>query len=109
MQSTAGDNELRRRHAAFALFSAVLFGISAPAAKLLLQTITPQLLAGLLYIGSGLGLSVLWLARRHNKAQAPLGRSALPWLGGAMSMRITRTFIIGTGISRRITCRRSAS
>jgi drug/metabolite transporter (DMT)-like permease len=101
MLSTAGDNELRRRHAAFALFSAVLFGISAPAAKLLLQTITPQLLAGLLYIGSGLGLSVLWLARRHNKAQAPLGRSALPWLGGAIAFGgVLAPLLLMLGLSR---------
>ncbi|HTH16677.1 MAG TPA: EamA family transporter, partial [Magnetospirillum sp.] len=47
------------RGIAFALVSAVLFGASAPLAKLLLGTMSPWLLAGLLYLGSGLGLALL--------------------------------------------------
>jgi hypothetical protein len=35
-----------------ALGSAVLFGVSAPLSKLLLGTMEPQLLAGLLYLGA---------------------------------------------------------
>jgi len=95
------NNPFRRRHAAFALFSALLFGISAPVAKLLLQTITPQLLAGLLYIGSGLGLTVLWLARRHNRVQAPLTRNALPWLCGAIAFGgVLAPLLLMLGLSR---------
>jgi drug/metabolite transporter (DMT)-like permease len=41
------------------LASATLFGISAPIAKLLLPTTSPWLLAGLLYLGAGLGLSLV--------------------------------------------------
>jgi drug/metabolite transporter (DMT)-like permease len=36
-----------------ALLSAVLFGASAPFAKLLLGAVSPQMLAGLLYLGAG--------------------------------------------------------
>jgi drug/metabolite transporter (DMT)-like permease len=39
-----------------ALGAAVLFGASTPLAKLLLDGISPWMLAGLLYLGSGLGL-----------------------------------------------------
>ena len=39
-----------------ALAAAALFGAGTPAAKLLLGTTGPWLLAGLLYLGSGLGL-----------------------------------------------------
>src|SRR2546426_11885043 len=46
-----------------ALAGAALFGASTPVAKLLLGEIQPVLLAGLLYIGSGLGLG-LWLGLR---------------------------------------------
>ena len=38
-----------------ALLSAVLFGASAPLAKLLLPQVSPMLMAGLLYLGSGAG------------------------------------------------------
>jgi drug/metabolite transporter (DMT)-like permease len=39
-----------------ALTAALLFGLGTPAAKLLLGPVDPWLLAGLLYLGSGLGL-----------------------------------------------------
>ncbi|UTP40187.1 EamA family transporter [Phenylobacterium sp. LH3H17] len=67
-----------------AMGSAALFGASTPFAKLLLGTgVSPWLLAGLLYLGSGLGLSVVHLGRRRfgiAPAEAPLRRGDLPWL-----------------------------
>lgn len=65
-----------------ALLAAILFGASTPAAKLLVGEMHPVLLAGLLYAGSGLGLS-LWLALRKERL-APLQRADLPWLAGAV-------------------------
>jgi hypothetical protein len=44
-----------RTAAAFAIGSATLFGASPPLAKLLLGQVEPLLLAGLLYLGSGMG------------------------------------------------------
>jgi drug/metabolite transporter (DMT)-like permease len=70
-----------------ALGAAVLFGASAPFAKLLLTDASPQLLAGLLYLGSGLGLSVVWLRARYSAEAAretPLTRGSLPWLVAAI-------------------------
>jgi drug/metabolite transporter (DMT)-like permease len=48
----------------FALASAILFGISTPLAKALVATVSPLLLAGLLYAGSGLGLALVIALRR---------------------------------------------
>jgi drug/metabolite transporter (DMT)-like permease len=42
-----------------ALLAAALFGASTPLAKLLLRGIDPWMLAGILYLGSGVGLAVL--------------------------------------------------
>jgi drug/metabolite transporter (DMT)-like permease len=69
-----------------ALLAAVLFGASTPLAKGLLAIVPPQILAGLLYLGSGLGLGVLWLWRRRTgkAGQAALTRRDLPWLAGAI-------------------------
>jgi len=64
-----------------ALVSALLFGAGTPAAKLLVGGIDPWLLAGVLYLGSGIGLAVLRLARG---AQTPELRSGVPWLAGAV-------------------------
>jgi drug/metabolite transporter (DMT)-like permease len=70
-----------------ALASAVLFGASTPLAKILLGSIDPWLLAGLLYLGAGFGL---WIVRQAGKAlsraraEARLSRQDLPWLAGAV-------------------------
>ena len=54
---------MRRRAIAYALLSAALFGASTPLAKLLVGAINPLALAGVLYLGSGIGLAV-WLVLR---------------------------------------------
>ncbi len=66
-----------------ALMASVLFGVSTPFAKLLLGNTPPVLLAGLLYLGSGIGLSALYLTRRTAE-EAPLTRPDLSWLVGAV-------------------------
>lgn len=76
---------IRWTGAALALASAVLFGASTPLAKLLLGSVSPWLLAGLLYLGSGLGLGLLSIIRGDQKAfESPLRPKDLPWLGGAV-------------------------
>jgi drug/metabolite transporter (DMT)-like permease len=70
-----------------ALASAVLFGMSAPLSKLLLGTVAPQLLAGLLYLGAGIGLAIVHLGRAAlgiPAPEAPLRRSDLPWLAAVV-------------------------
>lgn len=68
----------------FAIASAALFGASMPFAKLLLGAGTSAwLLAGLLYLGSGLGLGLiqlLRLVRGSVKFDASLTRADVPWL-----------------------------
>jgi drug/metabolite transporter (DMT)-like permease len=70
--------------APLALASALLFGASTPFAKLLLgDGLSPWLLAGLLYLGSGVGLSLVHLVRRGmglTAGEASLRRSDVPWL-----------------------------
>src|SRR5947209_15903669 len=73
----------------YALASAALFGISTPVAKMLLGSVHPGILAGLLYCGAGLGVTLLRWARRSvlgssNAQEAALTRSELPWLAGAI-------------------------
>ena len=70
-----------------AFAAAALFGGSTPLAKLLLGGVSPVLLAGLLYLGSGVGLSLVRLARRQRisaAGEAALPRSQWGWLAGAV-------------------------
>jgi drug/metabolite transporter (DMT)-like permease len=73
----------------YALVSAALFGASTPAAKLLLGSIDPGVLAGLLYCGAGIGVALMRrasarLGLRAGAAETSLGRRDMPWLVGAI-------------------------
>lgn len=76
----------RQRYAFLALAAAALFGASTPFAKLLLGDISPVLLAGLLYLGSGIGLALFRLAQGSSgrPREAPLGARDWAWLAGAI-------------------------
>ena len=66
-----------------ALGSAFLFGASTPIAKLLLGITDPLLLAGLLYLGSGVGLALVTAVGRSLgvvRPEAPLRAREVPWL-----------------------------
>ncbi|AGB73951.1 MULTISPECIES: DMT family transporter [Rhizobium] len=66
-----------------ALLSAILFGACTPFAKLLLGSVDPWMMAGLLYLGAGLGLAVIHGSRRALRLpalEAPLRRADMPWL-----------------------------
>ena len=64
--------------APLALASAILFGAAAPFAKLLLGAMDPQLLAGLLYLGAGIGLAIVHVARKNVGLEAPEAPLRLP-------------------------------
>jgi drug/metabolite transporter (DMT)-like permease len=83
--SDQGTQDHARRGVIFALIAATLFGLSAPFSKLLLRDASPQLFAGLLYLGSGVGLSLLWAGRRvARKSTNALTRRDVPWLASAI-------------------------
>ncbi len=64
-----------RRGLALGLAAAVSFGVSAPFAKRLLDDVSPQMLAGLLYVGAFVGLTVVG---RRSRAEARLRRVDAP-------------------------------
>ena len=61
----------RQPGVAAALLAAALFGAGTPIAKQLLVGIDPWMLAGLLYLGSGLGLGAWRLVRRAAPVRLP--------------------------------------
>ena len=65
-----------------ALGAALLFGAGTPLAKLLLRDIGPWMLAGLFYLGSGIGLMAFRLIRRAKAVR--LARGEAKWLAGAV-------------------------
>jgi drug/metabolite transporter (DMT)-like permease len=62
----------------YALLAALLFGASTPFAKLLVGEMSPALLSGLLYLGSGIGLGISRLIR--DKGWRASGLNLKDWL-----------------------------
>lgn len=83
-----GGSQMQRRYYPVlqALVAALLFGASAPLAKLLLGEVQPISLATFLYLGSGTGAFIMLLVQRSQNGgksiEAHLVRSDLPWLLG---------------------------
>src|SRR5512146_3096102 len=69
-----------------ALLAALFFGASAPVAKLLLGDVPPVLMAAFLYLGSGIGISLIKLYQRftRNQKEAGIKRPDIGWLAGAI-------------------------
>ena len=67
-----------------ALAAAALFGASTPLAKLFAGRLSPFLAAGLLYLGSGIGLTLVRWGRDRRLERPRLPPSDWPWLLGAI-------------------------
>lgn len=76
------DKGWRQTGVPAALGAALLFGASTPLAKWLLDMVSPWLLAGLLYLGSGIGLTLYRLLSRAPTVRLP--RHEAPWFAGAI-------------------------
>src|SRR5882672_331190 len=77
-----GMTQWRNAGVLSALGAALLFGAGAPLAKHLLGLVDPWVLAGLFYLGSGLGLALLRLLRGHGPGK--LAAVEIGWLSGAI-------------------------
>ncbi len=85
-----------------ALLAAVLYGISSPFSKLLLEQIPPTLMASLLYLGAGTGMLVVNLVRKfgQNKtAEAKMSRQELPYIIGMIVLDIMAPVLLMFGLT----------
>jgi drug/metabolite transporter (DMT)-like permease len=73
---------LRQTGVPAALGAALLFGAGTPLAKWLLDAVSPWLLAGLLYLGSGLGLTLYRALIQSPAVRFP--RNEVTWFAGAI-------------------------
>ncbi len=89
---------LANRGVQAALLSAVLFGAGTPLAMVLLGTVNPWLLAGLLYCGSGTGLLAYRLLRRAPRVRLPRA-DWWPLAGAVVSGGIAGPVLLMLGLS----------
>ena len=67
----------------YALLAALLFGINTPFSKLLMGELNPLFLAALLYLGAGIGLTILKVFKRNKKIEsneARLTKKEIPYV-----------------------------
>lgn len=82
------------------IVAALLFGISTPIAKLLLPGSGPFMMAGLLYVGSGLGLLAVQPLRPQRR-EAPLRRSdAIPLAAVVLAGGVAGPALLMHGLGR---------
>jgi drug/metabolite transporter (DMT)-like permease len=95
---------MNRAAVAYALISAALFGFSTPAAKVLVGSVTPVVLAGLLYSGAGIGVAVLRKLApgvMGSAQEAAISRAEMPWLVAAiLSGGVAGPLLLMLGLAR---------
>ncbi len=84
----------------FALIAATMYALSAPLSKLLLFDLPPTLMAGLLYFGAGLGMSVMGLVRKNTSGtmETPLGKEELPFVAAMVGLDILAPISLMIGL-----------
>jgi len=97
------SSRLPMRGVIYALSASFLFGITTPVAKILLHNSMPVLLAGLFYIGSGVGLTICLLTvqkMKFSKSGPSLRKNEMPCLAGAIfSGGIVAPVLLMTGLA----------
>lgn len=85
-----------------AILAAALFGMSTPFSKLLLTKIPPLLLSALLYLGAGIGMSIIDSLRRISKVkyvEARLTKKELPFVALMVILDVAAPISLMVGLT----------
>lgn len=84
-----------------AILAAALYAISSPISKLLLKEIPPTLMASLLYLGAGIGMTIIGLFQNKTnklKDEMKLTRKELPYIVGMVILDIAAPIFLMIGL-----------
>lgn len=81
-----------------AILAAVLYALSSPFSKLLLEKISPTMMAAFLYLGAGAGMFLVGLTQKKTKEQ-PLTRKELPYTIGMVVLDIAAPIFLMIGLT----------
>lgn len=84
----------------FAILAAALYALNIPFSKLLLASVQPTMMAGLLYFGAGLGLLLYHLLTGNRHSADPLTKQELPYTIGMILLDIAAPILLMQGLLR---------
>ena len=84
---------------AYAILAALCYGVSVPFAKLIQAELPPALIASLLYLGAGLGMSVVHMCRHNKNKEAKLTKADLPYTIAMILLDIAAPILLMSGLA----------
>jgi len=83
----------------YAIAAAVFYALNVPCSKLLLKEVPPVCMAGLLYIGAGLGVGLIYLFKFKKESSADrLCKSDFPYVIGMILLDILAPILLMLGV-----------
>ena len=84
----------------FAILAAALYAINIPISKILLNQVSPTMMAAFLYLGAGLGLFLYQLLTRKKESGEPLSKYDLPYTIGMIVLDIAAPILLMLGLQQ---------
>ena len=85
----------------FAILAAVLYAVSTPISKLILDTLSPVYIASLLYLGAGIGMGIIAIIRKKMQIAnyKPFTSKELPAIIGMIVLDVIAPILLMIGLS----------
>ncbi len=101
-------NSPQKKAVLYAISAALLYAINSPLSKLLLERLPPTIMAALLYLGTGIGMSYVWLFwHKHAPREEPLTKKQLPLIFAMLALDVGAPVFLMLGL--RLTSAANAS
>ena len=81
-----------------AFMAAVFYAISSPVSKVLLEDVSPYLMAALLYLGTGIGMTAVRSFTGAGRREEPYGRKDLPYVVAMVVLDIVAPILLMYGL-----------
>lgn len=91
-----------RKGIILAILAAVLYAVSSPFSKILLNEMPPTLMAGFLYLGAGIGMSLIAISRRVRQVETTeihLSKAEMPYIVAMILLDIAAPICMLIGLN----------